>query len=626
MKLDRRYNLTLWLAFSCIGLLVLALFTWQVNRLHEESWNLIEGRLLRHHQAIEQVLRSCTDELEALRAVALDAPRNDAPVWPQASATGYHMDSVAQPDRWGNLIGQGRLTPLGTAHREDLYRALTLAPWFSAIPFKQPAVAESRYVSPHGFVLVHPWRASRHFEPGQATWSMDEGLSRRWGTAYFAGRDKGLLVPLAAPIPLPDGHVAWVRLDLSLDHLNRLNNAADLDQGRVWLMNSQGQVLAHPELHAKELSMQAVPLQALPDWPAQQRISTESQWRYRMAFRAAPWQMVYEVDQRALWWQIWWQQVTALIEVLLGMLTLMLLAHILTRREFVQPALKLVQFLGHTSRSDQASIPEVPKAWRPWFERVRTMMQESRQLLAVEQELRIAAQMQQAILPPDWPADERHALCGLMRPARHVGGDFYDHLRLADGSLSLIVADVSGKGVGAALFGMVCKTHYRALAEQVGDDPALLLSGINRALCVSNPQCMFVTAWCGHYNPVSGALRWAGAGHPPALLRRTDGELSWLSHAQGVSLGLVDESAYPGHEMLMQAGDELMIYTDGVTEAINPRQEEFGSSRLLAVAASSPAQSVWLASVMQAIDGFVDGEEPFDDITCLVLSSRQVAP
>ncbi len=623
MKLDRRYNLTLWLAFASIGLLVFALFVWQVNRLHEETWHQIEGRLQKHHQVIEAVLRSCADELEALRAVALDQPRTDAPVWPQASEDGYNLDSVVLPDRWGNLIGQGPLHPLSTPHREDLYRALTLAPWLSAIPYKQPAVAESGYISPHGFVLVHPWRSSRSLESRQATWSQDEGMQRRWGDAYFAGQDKGLLVPLVAPVPLAAGRMAWVRLDLSLDHLNRLNNSVDLDQGRVWLQNPQGQVLAHPAQHAQGLSLQAAPRQALPEWPALQRISDASHWRYRLPFRSAPWQMIYEVDQRALWWRIWWQQVMALVEVLLGMLALMVLAHVLTRREFVLPALKLVQFLGHTSHSDQARIPDVPAAWRPWFERVRSMMQESRKLLAVEQELRIAAQMQQAILPVDWPADARHALNGLMRPARHVGGDFYDHLQMADGSLSLIVADVSGKGVGAALFGMVCKTHYRALAEQAGADPAQLMAGINRALCVSNPQCMFVTAWCGHYQPDSGILRWAGAGHPPALLRRSDGTCHWLAQGQGLALGLVEDSSYPRHDQRLHSGDRLMIYTDGVTEAINPGQEEFGASRLLEVTGSMGLEADWLDAVMQAIDVFVDGEEPFDDITCLVLSCRQ---
>lgn len=626
MKLDRRYNLTLWAAFGCIGLLVLAIFVWQVNRLHEEVWHQIEGRLQRHHQVIEAVLRSCADELEALRAVALDAPRTDAPVWPQASAGGYHLDEIAQPDRWGNLIGQGPLQPLGSAHREDLYRALTLAPWFSAIPFKQPAIAESKYVSPHGFVLVHPWRASKHFDPHRVSWDRDETLSRRWGLAYFAGQDKGLLVPLAAPVPLPSGHVSWVQLDLSLDHLNRLHQAIDLAHGQVWLINPQGQVLAHPQLHAQGLSTRSAPMQALPEWPDSQRITDHDHWRYRLPFRAAPWQMVYEVDQRALWWRIWWQQSTTLAEVLLAMLALMGLAHLLTRREFVQPALKLVHFLGHSSRHDQVSIPAVPLAWRPWFERVRSMMQESRQLLAVEQELRIAAQMQQAILPPDWPADDRHALIGLMKPARHVGGDFYDHLRLADGSLSLIVADVSGKGVGAALFGMVCKTHYRALAEQYGTDPARLLSGINRALCVSNPQCMFVTAWCGHYQPASGVLRWSGAGHPPALLRRAQGPCQWLSDAQGLALGLVEDSPYPLHEGGLSAGDQLMIYTDGVTEAINAQQEEFGSQRLLAVAGALGYDDPWLQALMQAVADFVAGEEPFDDITCLVLTNSTQSP
>jgi sigma-B regulation protein RsbU (phosphoserine phosphatase) len=364
----------------------------------------------------------------------------------------------------------------------------------------------------------------------------------------------------------------------------------------------------------------------LQDGPAKTRISVGHTWFYRMPFRAAPWNLVYVVDRNDLWRRIWHIQRGIFIELMLGLLGLMALASTLTRRQFVRPTLKLIQFLGHASRREQAQVPDVPQSWLPWFDRVKDMMQESRKLMAVEQELRIAAQMQQSILPLDWPSDERHALHGFMQAARHVGGDFYDHVTVPGHPLNMIIGDVSGKGMAAALFGMVSKTQYRGQIAQVDklNRPDELLEGMNRALAESNPQCMFVTGLCACYEPASGLLRWSGAGHLAPLLLACDGTVTRLQQAQGIALGLDGQTHFPLHTLTLEPGDQVLWFTDGVTESINPDQTEFGLDRLIDVLQARPlAQGPALIErIMRALSDFVQGAEPFDDFTCLVLHRK----
>lgn len=637
MKLEWRYNLFLWLAFACIGLLVCASFVWQMQRQAEDEWTIIEGQVSKHQQALDLLLRSCVDEIESIRAVPLHADPQRS-VWPQTAANGqqFSLDHVQSPDLWGNLVGRGDLSHSNRNRQDAVRRALSLSPWMSALAFKLPAVSEMRFLSMHGFLLLHPWRAAATVQAEDLQWIPPSGgPQRHWDAIEFHGQDRGLQAPLTAPVLEHDHIVALVRLFLSLDHLNRLNGGFGHALGRVLVVNESQQILADPLLYQDPLRVQVPPglsqtglgdwVVSHAQWPARTRISQGDWWAYRVPFRSAPWQLIYVVKKQAIWGQIWHQQFLILVEVLLGMLALMALAHVLTRREFVRPSLKLVQFIGLAARHEQTDVPSVPLAWRPWFERVRSMMQESKRLQSVEQELRIAAQMQQSILPTDWPEDEHHRLRGLMRAARHVGGDFFDHVQVRPGCLQLIVADVSGKGMGAALFGMVSKTHFRG---QLGLDPDALpdqlLSGMNKALSESNPQCMFVTAVCARFDAQTGEFCWSGAGHPSPLLITADGNTQWLGDAQGIALGLDDRATFPLHRRVLLPGERVIWITDGLTEAIDEQQQEFGMQRLREVATrwAHAEDEQLIAELVRAVDEFVQGQDQFDDITCLVLTRK----
>ncbi|MCR4734817.1 MAG: serine/threonine-protein phosphatase [Treponema sp.] len=237
-------------------------------------------------------------------------------------------------------------------------------------------------------------------------------------------------------------------------------------------------------------------------------------------------------------------------------------------------------------------------------------------------ELNIATKIQSGMLPKGYPAfPERNDfdLYAVMEPAKEVGGDLYDYLLIDDDHLMIVVGDVSGKGVPAALFMAIAKTLLASHAEQ-GAKPADIFEAINNQLCRSNEMEMFVTCWLGIITLSSGLLRFVNAGHPCPLLMHK-GEFSYLKSKPNLMLAGMDGIKYQEHSFQLEKGDGLIVYTDGVTEAMNSSQELFGDERLLASVKGCEefkAPDV-IKKIRSDIDSFVAGAEQFDDITMLAV-------
>ncbi|MFC0166909.1 SpoIIE family protein phosphatase [Pseudoduganella danionis] len=245
----------------------------------------------------------------------------------------------------------------------------------------------------------------------------------------------------------------------------------------------------------------------------------------------------------------------------------------------------------------------------------------------VQEELDLARAMQQAILPQHFPAEDDWAVHAAMYPARELGGDFYDCFPLADGRCGVLVADVSGKGVGAAFFMAVSRTVLLDLA-MTGDAPARVLAAANELLCERNPMELFVTACYAIYDPQDGSLVYASAGHPPPLRRQSDGTVAALPCMMDVALGWMPGLEYTDQHAALAAGEALLLYTDGVTEAFADTGEAYGEQRLMAWFAASAASSaaVTVASLVRDVASFVNGAEASDDLTCLVLRRKPGVP
>ncbi|MCL2069541.1 MAG: SpoIIE family protein phosphatase [Treponema sp.] len=245
----------------------------------------------------------------------------------------------------------------------------------------------------------------------------------------------------------------------------------------------------------------------------------------------------------------------------------------------------------------------------------------------IDAELGIAAGIQASMLPcvfPPFPNRDEFDIYAAMHPAKEVGGDFYDFFFVDKNTLAVVIADVSGKGVGAALFMVIAKTLIKNNSGG-GKSPAEVFSSVNRMLCDNNEASMFVTALIGYYKISRGKFVFVNAGHNPPLLKKANSEYEFLRTKPCPVLGWKENSVYIEEEISFQSGDTIYLYTDGVTEAMDSDGDFFSEARLLdALArANDYHPTELLDAIKQEIDSFAGGAEQADDITMLALEARQ---
>jgi serine phosphatase RsbU (regulator of sigma subunit)/ketosteroid isomerase-like protein len=239
----------------------------------------------------------------------------------------------------------------------------------------------------------------------------------------------------------------------------------------------------------------------------------------------------------------------------------------------------------------------------------------------IEQELEVARSIQQASLPEEVPTPEGWQIAPYYQPAREVGGDFYDFLELADGRLGVVVGDATGKGVPAALMMASTRSTLRAVA-QASESPGDALRRVNDPLATDIPSNMFVTCFYAILDPNSGTLSYANAGHDlPYLWHGGDCE---ELRARGMPLGLMAGMSYEEKEMVLDAGETALFYSDGLVEAHDPQGEMFGFPRLRALIAEHAQKESLDEALLEELYSFVgEGWEQEDDITLLTLRRFQ---
>jgi sigma-B regulation protein RsbU (phosphoserine phosphatase) len=244
----------------------------------------------------------------------------------------------------------------------------------------------------------------------------------------------------------------------------------------------------------------------------------------------------------------------------------------------------------------------------------------------IESELKIARTIQQNFLPrrfPPFPGRAEFDLYAHVEAAKAVGGDLYDFFLLDEQHLFFSVGDVSGKGVPAALFMAVTKTLVKGVARQ-NLRPSEILARVNRELFTDNDELMFVTLFCGVLDLRTGELEYTNAGHLPPLRLAQGAGATWVDLPEGPVLGVAPAAEYTTKILRLEPMDTLLLYTDGVHEAMNPHQNTFGEARLQAFAASQigAAPKDLVEGLFAAVRGFAGQEEQSDDITVLALQYR----
>lgn len=241
----------------------------------------------------------------------------------------------------------------------------------------------------------------------------------------------------------------------------------------------------------------------------------------------------------------------------------------------------------------------------------------------IDEELEFAKNIQKSALPnvfPAFPKRKDFDIYATMHAAKEVGGDFYDMYMTGSDTLNFLIADVSGKGIPAAMFMMRAKTELKTLTETELPICDVFTNG-NRALCEGNDAGMFVTAWQGSLDLTNGLINFANAGHNPPLVRRKNGSFEYLKIRPGFVLAGMDGIKYKQQQLQLERGDTVYLYTDGVTEATNAEKELYGEQRLLeALNSREFADMRELCDFIKAdVDAFVDGAAQFDDITMVAL-------
>jgi serine phosphatase RsbU (regulator of sigma subunit) len=240
---------------------------------------------------------------------------------------------------------------------------------------------------------------------------------------------------------------------------------------------------------------------------------------------------------------------------------------------------------------------------------------------SIEQELRMARSIQQALLPQSLPQLEGWQITPYYQPAREVGGDFYDFFELEDGRVGVVEGDATGKGMPAALVASATCSMLRAVAQALGSSSAgEVLSRVNETMLARIPSNMFVTCFYAILEPNSGTLSYANAGHDLPYLHRGRGEAEEL-RARGMPLGLMPGMVYEEKEIVLDTGEGVLFYTDGLVEAHDPKGEMFGFPRLRALVAHHSEEERSLGNLLlEELYSFVgDGWEQEDDITLLTL-------
>ena len=258
------------------------------------------------------------------------------------------------------------------------------------------------------------------------------------------------------------------------------------------------------------------------------------------------------------------------------------------------------------------------------IEYVHRMQKEHTQLESLKGDLATASEIQQAILPrvfPPFPEDaDKLDIAASMTPAKDVGGDFYDFFRVDENRIGFVIADVSGKGIPAAIFMAVSRTLIRATGIR-GGSPSDCLTYSNKLLAAESVNCMFVTVFYGILDLTTGEVSYCNAGHNPPYVLKKNGEVTPLPMSQDPMVGAIDGIEFHQSTLQLEHGDSLVMFTDGVTEAMNINNEEFGETRL-----EDTLEDVTMHNCQQMIEAiksdvaaFVGEAEQSDDITVLAL-------
>ena len=504
------------------------------------------------------------------------------------------------------------------------------------------------------------------------------------GDVYFTGLEKDafsghLCITCSAPVVVGGRTVGVVGIDILLDHMEHFIQASSNNSGLVFMVNDKGQVVLAPkdqdlfsvdnsdyqrdlrEHDNKDLS--AFISQSLQETTDLSLLEVDGREYYMVgspmptigwAVISAVSKDVTELPEKELLARYdkinnqaseTFRSGTARstrtsIAILLFIVLLATFAALVAARHIVRPIVEMTRDIHKSSQTGQLfemkdtyrtndeieilaeAFDDLSKKTRQYIENITEITREKER---VSTELHMANRIQNSMLPnvfPPYPERKEFDIFASMEPAREVGGDFYDFFMIDHDHLCMVMADVSGKGIPAALFMMISKVILQSCA-MLGQSAAEILVKTNEAICSSNQVDMFVTVWLGILEISSGKIRAANAGHEyPALMQ--NGSFSLLKGKHGLVIGGMDGVKYREYEIDLSPGDRLFLYTDGIPEASDKDHQMFGNDRMIEALNQDPQASPRqiISNVRDAVEAFTKGAEQFDDMTMLCMEYK----
>ena len=452
-----------------------------------------------------------------------------------------------------------------------------------------------------------------------------------WSEPYFdEGGGDMLMATYSNPIVYKDELVGILTIDITLQKIQEMVSDIEiLDSGYAFILSDEYKILAHKD---DALVMSAYNNNSFIH---NEIIKEKDYWIYYAKIKNTELTLaiVFPVDE--LFASLHYMSIIYILLASLGAF-LLIVTMVLISRRVTEPLRELTRITDDIAKNDfniEISLPKtkdeiyklslamntMQKAIKKYIKDLRdaTKMQQK-----IDSELDIAKSIQRSMLPKNLPKNEHINLCAMLKPARAVGGDFYDYFYIDDEHLCFTIADVSGKGVPAAMFMSVTRSYLRAYST-VGFSASQIVKKLNNTMASNNDANMFITLFLGILNVKSGELNYVNAGHDEPYLMSEDAKYKKIKSIGNTVIGAFEDLIFKDETIFLSKNSKLFLYTDGVTEAFSKDDEVFGDKRLLdrLNASNSNDADATIKNIEYEISNFTKDFEQSDDITMLLLHS-----